>query len=219
MLEYFDAFPVGLTATPGNHTLGLFQRNVVSEYPFERFVADGVTVDFEVWRVRTQVGGNGGTGGDQQRCRARWRRRPRSIRGARRSPRDGARMTMDKIVKADATAEGDAQPTPLPISCYAVIEADSGLVLNIIEAAQSFLIEGATLVLDDGSAVIRGSWDGAAFRPPIPEPEPVPATISFRQLILGLLDSGFITTEQRSPRESAGRQCPKRSAPIRCSRR
>lgn len=61
VLEYFDAFIVGLTATPGNHTRGFFQQNVVSEYPFERSVADGVNVDFEVWRIRTEVGERGGT--------------------------------------------------------------------------------------------------------------------------------------------------------------
>ncbi|WP_235952313.1 type I restriction endonuclease subunit R [Falsiroseomonas algicola] len=61
VLEYFDAFLVGLTATPGRHTLGFFQQNLVSQYPFERSVADGVNVDFEVWRVRTEVGERGGT--------------------------------------------------------------------------------------------------------------------------------------------------------------
>jgi type I restriction enzyme R subunit len=61
VLEYFDAFLVGLTATPGRHTLGFFQQNVVSQYPFERSVADGVNVDFEVWRVRTEVSERGGT--------------------------------------------------------------------------------------------------------------------------------------------------------------
>jgi type I restriction enzyme R subunit len=61
VLEYFDAFLIGLTATPGRHTLGFFQQNMVSEYPFERSVADGVNVDFEVWRIRTEVGERGGT--------------------------------------------------------------------------------------------------------------------------------------------------------------
>jgi type I restriction enzyme R subunit len=61
VLEYFDAFIVGLTATPGTHTLGFFQQNQVSEYPFARSVADGVNVDFEVWRIRTEVGERGGT--------------------------------------------------------------------------------------------------------------------------------------------------------------
>ncbi len=61
VLDYFDAFIVGLTATPGNHTRGFFQQNVVSEYPFERSVADGVNVDFEVYRIRTEVGDRGGT--------------------------------------------------------------------------------------------------------------------------------------------------------------
>ena len=61
VLEYFDSFIVGLSATPGNHTRGFFQQNTVSQYPFERSVADGVNVDFEIWRVRTEVGERGGT--------------------------------------------------------------------------------------------------------------------------------------------------------------
>lgn len=61
VLDYFDAFTVGLTATPGRHTLAFFGQNMVSQYPFERSVADGVNVDFEVWRVRTEVGERGGT--------------------------------------------------------------------------------------------------------------------------------------------------------------
>ncbi len=61
VLEYFDAFILGLTATPGLHTLGFFQRNMVSEYPFERSVADGVNVDFEVFRIRTAIGERGAT--------------------------------------------------------------------------------------------------------------------------------------------------------------
>ena len=61
VLDYFDAFIVGLTATPGLHTRGFFNDNTVSEYPFERSVADGVNVQFEVWRIRTEVGERGGT--------------------------------------------------------------------------------------------------------------------------------------------------------------
>ncbi len=60
VLEYFDAFTVGLTATPGKHTYGYFQQNMVSEYPFERSVADGVNVGFEVYRIRTEIGERGG---------------------------------------------------------------------------------------------------------------------------------------------------------------
>jgi hypothetical protein len=107
-------------------------------------------------------------------------------------------MTMDEIVDAAAPAQDDAPAQPL-IMRYAVIERDSGLVRNIIEAAQDFVLDGAKLVLDDGAAVIGGTWDGAAFRPPahVPAPPPpVPTTISFRQLILGLLGSGFLTAEQ-----------------------
>ena len=59
VLEYFDAFLVGLTATPSAHTLGFFNRNLVAEYPYERSVADGVNVPYEIFRIRTQIGERG----------------------------------------------------------------------------------------------------------------------------------------------------------------
>ncbi|MGI5213133.1 DEAD/DEAH box helicase family protein [Plantactinospora sp. CA-290183] len=55
VLEYFDAFVVGLTATPVKQTLGFFQQNLVSEYTYEQAVADGVNVDFDVYRIRTRI--------------------------------------------------------------------------------------------------------------------------------------------------------------------
>ena len=61
VLEYFDAHLIGLTATPSAHTLAFFQRNLVAEYPYEQSVVDGVNVGFEVYRIRTQVGEQGGT--------------------------------------------------------------------------------------------------------------------------------------------------------------
>lgn len=61
VLEYFDAFVIGLTATPSKHTLGFFAQNLVSEYPYERSVADGVNVGYEIYRIRTEVGERGGT--------------------------------------------------------------------------------------------------------------------------------------------------------------
>lgn len=61
VLEYFDAHLIGLTATPTAHTLGFFQRNLVAEYPYEQSVVDGVNVGFEVYRIRTRVGEQGGT--------------------------------------------------------------------------------------------------------------------------------------------------------------
>ena len=61
VLEYFDAFLIGLTATPGKQAIGFFNQNVVSEYPHERAVADGVNVGYDVYRIRTQVTEHGGT--------------------------------------------------------------------------------------------------------------------------------------------------------------
>jgi type I restriction enzyme R subunit len=59
VLEYFDAYLIGLTATPAKHTFGFFHQNLVMEYPHEKAVADGVNVDFEVYRIRTKITGHG----------------------------------------------------------------------------------------------------------------------------------------------------------------
>jgi len=55
VLEYFDAHLVGLTATPGKQTFGFFNQNLVTEYGHEQAVADGVNVDFDVYRIRTRI--------------------------------------------------------------------------------------------------------------------------------------------------------------------
>jgi type I restriction enzyme R subunit len=61
VLEYFDAFLIGLTATPAKHTLGFFDQNLVMDYSHEQAVADGVNVDFEVYKIRTQITEGGST--------------------------------------------------------------------------------------------------------------------------------------------------------------
>ena len=55
VLEYFDAFLIGLTATPSKQTFGFFQQNLVMEYNHEQAVADGVNVDFDIYRIRTEI--------------------------------------------------------------------------------------------------------------------------------------------------------------------
>ena len=61
VLEYFDAFIIGLTATPSKQTLGFFNQNLVTEYSHERAVADGVNVGYEVYRISTQITEQGST--------------------------------------------------------------------------------------------------------------------------------------------------------------
>jgi len=61
VIEYFDAFLIGLTATPDNRTYGFFQTNVVSEYDHERAVADGVNVGNEIYLIETERTQQGGT--------------------------------------------------------------------------------------------------------------------------------------------------------------
>jgi type I restriction enzyme, R subunit len=61
VLEYFDAHIVGLTATPGKQTFAFFQQNLVSEYTYPQSVADRVNVDFDLYRIRTQISEQGAT--------------------------------------------------------------------------------------------------------------------------------------------------------------
>src|SRR6266496_5378614 len=61
VLEYFDAFIVGLTATPNKQTFGFFHRNLVMEYGHERAVTDGVNVDYQVYQIRTLITEQGST--------------------------------------------------------------------------------------------------------------------------------------------------------------
>ena len=61
VLDYFDAFLIGLTATPDVRTYAFFNQNVVSEYTHEDAVADGVNVQGEIYVIETEVTQNGGT--------------------------------------------------------------------------------------------------------------------------------------------------------------
>jgi type I restriction enzyme R subunit len=61
VLEYYDAFEVGLTATPDKRTIGYFDQNLVSEYSHEMAVADGVNVGYEVFIIDTKITQQGGT--------------------------------------------------------------------------------------------------------------------------------------------------------------
>ncbi|HOI94562.1 MAG TPA: type I restriction-modification enzyme R subunit C-terminal domain-containing protein [Syntrophobacter fumaroxidans] len=61
VLEYFDAFLIGLTATPSKQTLGFFNQNIVMEYSHERAVADGVNVGYDVYRIKTEITEKGST--------------------------------------------------------------------------------------------------------------------------------------------------------------
>lgn len=59
VLEYFDSFIIGLTATPDKRTFAFFNENVVSEYPREQAIVDGVNVGEDVFLIETNVGKNG----------------------------------------------------------------------------------------------------------------------------------------------------------------
>ena len=61
VLEYFDSFIIGLTATPDKRTFAFFNQNVVSEYSREQAIIDGVNVGEDVFVIETQVTKAGAT--------------------------------------------------------------------------------------------------------------------------------------------------------------
>jgi type I restriction enzyme R subunit len=60
VLEYFDAYLIGLTATPNKQTFGFFKQNLVMEYNHEKAVADGVNVNYDVYKIDTEITKRGG---------------------------------------------------------------------------------------------------------------------------------------------------------------
>ena len=60
VLSYFDAFLIGLTATPDKRTLAFFNENIVSEYSREQAIVDGVNVGEDIFLIETEVSKNGG---------------------------------------------------------------------------------------------------------------------------------------------------------------
>ena len=61
VLDYFDAFLIGLTATPDKRTFGFFNENVVSQYTYEESVTDGVNVPYDVYTIETEISQKGDT--------------------------------------------------------------------------------------------------------------------------------------------------------------
>lgn len=59
VLDYFDVFQIGLTATPDNRTFGYFNKNIVSDYDYEKAVIDGVLVPYNVFTIETEITKNG----------------------------------------------------------------------------------------------------------------------------------------------------------------
>ncbi len=60
VLDYFDSFLIGLTATPSNDTIGFFKNNQVMRYTHERAIVDEVNVGYHVYRIKTKISEQGG---------------------------------------------------------------------------------------------------------------------------------------------------------------
>ena len=55
VLDYFDAFLIGFTATPSKSTIAFFNKNLVMEYSHAEAVANNINVDFSVYDIRTKI--------------------------------------------------------------------------------------------------------------------------------------------------------------------
>lgn len=120
VLDYFDAFLVGLTATPDNRTYGFFHKNVVSDYNHEKAVADGVNVGNEVFTIETEVSSSG----TRLVARQQVEKREKLTRARRWEQQDedaaySAKQLDDKVVVPDQIrtiikAFQDALPTIFP---------------------------------------------------------------------------------------------------------
>lgn len=55
VLDYFDAFLIGLTATPDKRTFAFFHENIVSEYTLKQSIADKVNVGYDVYTIETEI--------------------------------------------------------------------------------------------------------------------------------------------------------------------
>jgi type I site-specific restriction endonuclease len=83
VLKCFDAHLIGLTATPTKQTFGFFRQNLVMEYSHDMAVADGVNVDFTVYKIETAITKQGSVmdAGDWAGFRNRLTRQVRGDRG------------------------------------------------------------------------------------------------------------------------------------------
>ena len=61
VLEYFDSFLIGLTATPSMQTIGFFHQNLVMEYNHQQAVVDHINVPYNVYRIATKITEEGST--------------------------------------------------------------------------------------------------------------------------------------------------------------
>ncbi len=59
VLDYFDAFMIGLTATPDKRTFAFFHENIVSEYTLKQSIADKVNVGYDVYTIETDIAAKG----------------------------------------------------------------------------------------------------------------------------------------------------------------
>lgn len=60
VLEWFNTAKfIGLTATPSAETVEFFDKNTVVNYTYEKSIADGINVDYSIYRIQTKSATDG----------------------------------------------------------------------------------------------------------------------------------------------------------------
>ena len=103
VLDYFDVFQVGLTATPDNRTFGYFNQNVVSDYGYEKAVIDGVLVPYNVFTIETKITKNGARIGFGEQIDKRERLTRKKFWGTADEDIDYSSMQLDKDIVNPST--------------------------------------------------------------------------------------------------------------------
>ena len=103
VLEYFDTFLIGLTATPDKRTFGFFNENIVSEYVHEEAVADGVNVGYDVYTIETEITQRGASMTAKEYVEMRDRLNPKKTMG-------GVRRRSRVFPQGFGQGRGESQP-------------------------------------------------------------------------------------------------------------
>jgi len=79
-----------------------------------------------------------------------------------------------------------------------------GVVVNVIEVAESAVPDWAASFLPAGDAGPGWLWDGEVFAPPPPPPEPVPEQVSRFQALAALSAAGLLAAAEAAVAAAGG---------------
>lgn len=155
VLDYFDGFLIGLTATPDNRTYGFFKQNVVSDYSHEKAVADGVNVGNEIFTIQTRITKEGET----LKAKQQIEHRERATRKKRWEQQDE-----DETYTAKQLDKGIVNPSQILTVIQTFKNSLPGIFPNRDEVPKTLIFAKTDSHADDIIQTVREQFDeGNAF--------------------------------------------------------